>query len=193
MSRNRIAPLSIALEGLPGAGKTTTAALLAAQLPQLSIEVEIVPELVFEVPAEADTSFFLANDCEKACRLRRSAADVAVLDRYWISTAAYGAARACLQPGSQPLPHELAPPIVAHPPPSLWVYLDRAAALSTAFSSDGLWPDPDFRDLYRHCSLELLHGGPSPVIVLEGPPLEVAAELVRWIRSHPGGRAARCS
>lgn len=73
----------LALEGLPGAGKTS----LMHRIKLLFPDIAIVPEVVLASPPRPDRHFFARNDMVRVFMSETSGA--VVLDRSWMSTAAY--------------------------------------------------------------------------------------------------------
>lgn len=142
-----------AVEGLPGAGKTSFAATAAMLLP----EVTVLPELILPLPkppVKADVSFFASNDLAKITAARLS--PLVLLDRTWFSTVAYVIARERML-GRQPDPLRTVDNLYGRVPriPDLCIFIDSSSAHALGFSQDGFFPYLHFRALLRAAYLEL--------------------------------------
>src|SRR4051794_10288141 len=112
---------SVAIEGLPGTGKTSAIRRCLRDVAGLMID-----ELVPPPPDPSEVSFFVKNDLAKERRLRESGNEVVLLDRYWPSTATYEWAKRTMEgsdpPGVSSFEHVLyGRGLFA---PSAYVYLD---------------------------------------------------------------------
>jgi thymidylate kinase len=166
----------VAVEGLPGAGKTTMIERLASTFATTVIEEVVVDRA--SGPTDPH-DFYMANDLIKGRRMR-SLTGIVLLDRYWISTAAYMAAAG----------HERATSAAEHlaedcPAPDLWAYVDEPSAICHAFSSEGRWPERAFRIEHRRASLALL-GRQRRVLCGAGCSMEreLTTHLDAWTLQH---------
>ena len=86
-------PLTCVIEGLPGAGKTTTCQALA-QSPRLR-GAALLPEFLPESEGDReDISFYIENERGKSARMAAGSEPWLICDRYWQSSAIYCAATA---------------------------------------------------------------------------------------------------
>ena len=152
---------SLAVEGLPGAGKTTIVTLVV----QKRSEVRLVPGIVLELPRSSSAEFFSANDRAKAEIVR--AAPIAVLDRYWPSTVAYRRAELRYR-------RRAVPPVLAMRndvlggdgiEPTAYLFIDDPAVVADTSATDGLWPDPAFRRLVHAAYFEIFAKIETPVFI----------------------------
>ncbi len=159
--------MPVAIEGLPGAGKTTFIAALAAR----NAHIVVIPELVLAPPTSPTLEYFVANDLRKWELAVGS--DRAIMDRFWASTAAYVLAESRLLGGDEDANTVITSLFHYVPPvPTLCVFLDSDAALDRAFAPDGRFPDPAFRRLLRIAYFDVL----------------AAARVLTWI-VHDGEHA----
>lgn len=170
MSRQAV----LAVEGLPGAGKTALVGLIHFLRPGITV----IPELLLPVPPDADRSFFARNDLAK---LRAATGtEAAVFDRSWMSTVTYVIAETRWR-GEESDPRRVAGNLYPHTVefPPVCLFIDSPRALALAFASDGLFADLRFRALLRAAYLEIFdeYGAGSVHIVASGSLHEVAPAL----------------
>lgn len=150
---------SLAVEGLPGAGKST----LIASIKTLRPDIKVVPELVLTPPLQPGRSFFIANDRRKTALI--DGISFSVVDRFWASTVAYVIAEERLsrmEISALDVAIELygaVPPI-----PSLCIFLDSHEAVLDTHATDGYFHDRDFRVLLRTAYLDVLEAFEVPTI-----------------------------
>ena len=152
---------SVAIEGLPGAGKTS----LIRRLTATTAPVAALPELVLEKPAVADLSFCVRNDLRKVTLC--TSYHRVLLDRYWPSTVAYVLAETRLL-GNRTDPEEVTARLYGTEPPhpTAYVFLDRPGAQRHAFAQDGWFGDPRFRRLLRHAYYEIFASATAHVLTV---------------------------
>jgi thymidylate kinase len=156
---------AVAIEGLPGAGKSTLAASLRQRLPG----VRIVPELVLEAPPRPDRAFFVSNDRAKEAALAAARGDV-VVDRYWPSTVAYAMAEARLQGEAELGAADAIRLLFGTRPrdPDVYLHLDDPACVERSPATDGLWPSRRFRALVREAYAEVFAELDAPHVTVGG-------------------------
>lgn len=141
---------SLAVEGLPGAGKSSLISTMAMLFPQLAV----LPELVLPLPRQPDARYFAANDLAKI----KEAAELpcVLLDRTWFSTVAYVVAQERLC-GASTCVREVVDDLYATPPglPDVCLFIDSPTALALGFAHEGLFPQVRFRALLRAAYLEI--------------------------------------
>lgn len=77
----------IAVEGVPGVGKTTCIHALNRTLTSRGITSTIVPEVITPLPhSPVPSSHFVQNDREKWERAKLATTDIVLMDRTWVST-----------------------------------------------------------------------------------------------------------
>jgi hypothetical protein len=155
----------VALEGLPGAGKTVLLGRLARVMPG----VLVLPEMVL-TPDDAPTeAFFVRNDLEK-CRLAE-AAGRALLDRAWPSTAAYALAEERWA-GGRPGPAEVVARLYGEPPalPTAYLLLDPVRAVTRAYATDFRFGNARFRRELRRAYRDVFAVAGVPVLAIDDRP-----------------------
>lgn len=137
-------PSVLALEGLPGAGKTSLLLAIGYRFPG----VRVVSEMVLAPPSQPNRDFFVANDIAKLRRSRGN--NHVVMDRCWISTVSYVAAESHWHGGQTNIEDIVADLYPRRPAiPTTCLFIDSAAALACAFATDGLFADLRFRTFLR--------------------------------------------
>lgn len=140
----------LAVEGLPGAGKTSFVSALRWIVPELTV----IPELLLPPPQHPDRGFFVMNDLAK---IEAASQQITVaLDRTWVSTAAYVCAETRWN-GTGVSANDVVGWLYPHRIdfPRICLFIDSPKALALAFSRDGLFSDLRFRVLLRNAYLEL--------------------------------------
>lgn len=158
----------IAVEGLPGSGKTT----MIRQLASMVDGARVVEEVIVKSRGVHDESFFVENDLLKSEIVSRAnGRELVLLDRYWISTACYIASRENCMPDDLALGLQL-----RCEPPTAWVYVDDPGSLVEARAQDGDWPNFSFRKRFRSLAIAQLSRVDQPSrIVSSADPAEVAS------------------
>jgi thymidylate kinase len=130
----------LAVEGLPGAGKTST----VRRLGETWRCGRRIDEYILSYAGPRELADFCRNDRAKEALAK--VGGLSIMDRFWLSTACYELARAT-------------PPLEMHPAtiaklcarfggswsPDAIVFLDSPWAVSRAFARDGLFAELDFR------------------------------------------------
>lgn len=156
--------VSIAVEGLPGSGKTS----LVQRLSQRCRRVEVINELFEGPPAQPGAAFFARNDMLKEAALNSSHSCFVVLDRYWPSTVAYRLAETRLMNGQSRTVREVEAELYGRHllDPTVWVLLDSGRSLADVYRSDQLWPDPRFRRMVRDAYFDIVRSSQAPVYLV---------------------------
>jgi hypothetical protein len=77
----------IAVEGVPGVGKTTCIQALQQRFSERGVTSTIIPEVVTPFPpAPVPSSFFVQNDYNKWELAKSATTDAVLMDRTWVST-----------------------------------------------------------------------------------------------------------
>ncbi|MGW0998187.1 hypothetical protein ACWD5V_33895 [Streptomyces sp. NPDC002523] len=140
---------ALAIEGLPGAGKTSLVSSLCYVLP----DAKVVPEIVLCPPPSPGRDFFVANDLVK--EQIAAPGGTVVMDRCWLSTVAYVVAESRWA-GRRADVVDVVTNLYKDLPtaPSTCLFIDSPRALMLSFAPDGLFPDLRFRLLLRQSYYE---------------------------------------
>jgi hypothetical protein len=174
----------VAVEGLPGSGKTTLVTELARVMP----DIRIVPELAIKKPDEVSLSFYLQNDRAKLAMCQSSRQTV--LDRAWPSTAAYVLAETRLV-GDPAEPEAVIAQLYGTMPPCphAYVFVDNSRALARTYAHDGHFGDLCFRHLLRAAYYDIFKCAAVPLLAVNSNTNPDIHPFTKMQLNHPGGGA----